>query len=91
MKAITVSRINSALFVVGGGMLIGHVVLPYAPGRGPLVRLGFYAAVAAIGGARGLRDATLQRAAPRARWWRAAAFAAGALVLAWLGYLVVHG
>lgn len=91
VKAITVSRLNSTLFVVGGGMLLGHVVFPYSAGRGPLVRLTFYLAVGVIGAARGLRDATLRHDAPRARIWRAVAFAAASVALAWLAYEVVHG
>lgn len=92
VKAITVSRLNSTLFIVGGGMLLGHVVFPYSPGRGPFVRLAFYLAVGVIGAARGLRDATLTRvAAPRARARRAVAFAAASALLAWLAYQVMHG
>ena len=91
MKASTLSRINSALVVVVGGMALGHVLLPYSPPREPLVIAGFYGAMALLGAMRGRRDATLRGVVGRARSVRAALGAAAAVVLALVAYIVVHG
>ena len=91
MKASTLSRINSALVVVVGGMALGHLALPYAPGRGPSARIAFYAAMALLGGLRGLRDATIRGVIGRARMVRGVGAALAAVLLAWVAYIVVHG
>lgn len=91
MKRSTLSRINSLLVVVVGGMALGHLTLPYSPGRAPLVRVGFYLAMALLGGMRGLRDATVRGVAGRARLVRGAGAAIVAVALAWVAYIVVHG
>lgn len=91
MKRSTLSRINSTLVVVVGGMALGHLLLPYSPGRGPLVRVAFYLAMALLGALRGLRDATVRGVPGRARLVRGIGAAIAAVVLAWLAYIVVHG
>ncbi len=91
MKAPTLSRINSALVVVVGGMALGHLVLPYSPGRGAPVRVAFYVAMAVLGAMRGLRDATVRGLGGRARTVRGAGGALAAVALAWIAYIVVHG
>lgn len=92
MSAILLSRILSAIVILGGGMAIAHLMLPYAPDHGPAWRVTFYVAMAAIGYMRGLRDATVRAGfAARARAIRAGIFAAASVLAALAGYLVMHG
>jgi len=72
-------------------MALGHLLLPYAPGRSPLVRVGFYLAIALLGALRGMRDATVRGVVGRARTLRGAGGAVVAALLAWIAYIVVHG
>lgn len=72
-------------------MAFGHLLLPYAPGRGPGFRAAFFLAIAMLGAMRGARDATVRGVIGRARVVRAAAGAVGSVLLAWIAYIVVHG
>lgn len=92
MSAILLSRILSAIVILGGAMALGHVMLPYSPGHGLDRRVLFYAFVAAIGFARGLRDATVRGGfSPKARRIRAAVFAVVGVACSVAGYWVGHG
>lgn len=91
MKRQTLSRLTSAILVVVIGMALGHLVLPYSPGRGIGIQLGFYAVMVALGALRGARDATVQGIAGRARLERAVGWGVASVGLALAGYVAVHG
>lgn len=91
MEPTTLSRINSALVVVVGGMTLGHVLLPYCPGRQVVLLSTFYLAMALLGAMRGLRDATVCGVRGRDRNARAAVGAIAAVLLAWVAHFVIHG
>ena len=92
MDALKLSRINTAVLVVGVGLAAGHLISPYGAGGGSGRRAAFAAAMLASGGLRGWRDAVLRGVrAPRAVALTALGFALGALALAAAGYVVVHG
>jgi hypothetical protein len=57
---LQVSRFNTTMLVVVGGMVIGHVLLPFRPGAPRLAAPAFYAIMFALGVARGDRDAALR-------------------------------
>ncbi len=91
MKRQTLSRLTSAILVVVVGMTLGHLVMPYSPGRGVGIQIGFYAVMLALGALRGARDATVQGVGGRARLNRAALWGVGSALLALAGYVAVHG
>jgi len=63
---LQLSRFNSGMLVIVGGMVIGHVLLPFRPGAPRLSAPAFYAVLFALGMVRGDRDAAL-RGVPRGR------------------------
>ena len=92
MDALKLSRLNTAVLVVGVGLAAGHLLSPFSAGAGAGRRVALAATMLALGALRGWRDAAVRGVrAPRAVALTALAFALGALALAAAGYVVVHG
>ena len=97
MTAPTVAHLTTALAVVGGGMVAGHVLAPYGAGAGLERRVLFALVMLALGAWRGRREWRVRaewndrplRSAAGARF--AVLGALGALLLAAAGYGVAHG
>ena len=89
MDAVHLSRATTALVVAGVGGVAGHVLWPFAPGAGIVRPLAFVSLMLATGALRGWREGVV-REAP-ATGGVVALYAGGALTVAMLGYLVMHG
>lgn len=89
MDAVLLSRVTTALVVGGVGGVAGHVLWPFAPGAGVARPTAFVALMLATGALRGWREAAVREAPAAGR--SAALYAAGALAVAMLGYVVMHG
>lgn len=81
MTRLQLSRFNTTMLVVVGGMVIGHVLLPFRPGAPRLAAPAFYAIMFALGVARGDRDVAL-RGVPRGRRRAVESVAWGVAILA---------
>lgn len=97
MTAPALARLTSLLVVGAGGMVLGHVLNPLAPGRGVGGRLtAFVLALGALGAWRGWREVAVRAwwadatPAPGATGRGAAAGAAAALLAGALAYVAVH-
>jgi hypothetical protein len=95
MDAGAHARLTTAVAVAAVGGIGGHVLRPFsADATWPrlLLFVGLLAAVGALRGrqARALR-AELQGTAATGAARAAALYAAGTLIVAWLGYALVHG
>ena len=89
MDAVRLSRVTTALVVAGVGGVAGHVLWPFAPGAGVVRPAAFVTLMLATGALRGWREAVV-RETPRVG--RAAVLTAvGALMVALLGYAIMHG
>ncbi len=97
MTGPTVAHLTTAIAVVGGGMLVGHVLAPYGAGAGPERRVLFAAVLLAIGVWRGRAEvfawAEWHERVPRPATARIAAGvgALASVLLAVAGYVAVHG
>lgn len=93
MQLLTLSRINSAVLVVGVAAAAGHLLLPFAAGVPAGRRIAFVALMLGLGALRGWREARLRDRPPSGRAALAlpALFAAASLGVALLGYVTVHG
>lgn len=97
MTAPAVAYLTTALAVVAGGMLAGHVLAPYGPGAGLERRVAFALVMLALGAWRGRRQWRVaaewnERPLDARRGARSAIVGAlGALLLAAAGYGVAHG
>lgn len=89
MDAVRLARLTTAVVVVGGGMLAGHVLMPYGAKSSVARRVVFWAIVAGLGALRGWRERVVAEA-PGARGW-AASYAVVAVLLAYVANWVVHG
>jgi hypothetical protein len=89
VDAVRLSRLTTGLVVATVGGVAGHVLWPFAPGAGALRPVAFVLLMLATGALRGWREAVVRESAGVAR--AAALYAVGALALAMLGYVVVHG
>ena len=89
MDAVHLSRATTALVVAGVGGVAGHVLWPFAPGAGIARPVAFVTLMLATGALRGWREAVVREAPAVGR--SAALYAGGALVVAMLGYVVMHG
>lgn len=92
MNPVHLARAATFLIVVVGGGLLGHVFMPVRGGFVLWGRLaGFLLVMAGLGALRGWREGvTLEEPVPRIRR-RTAIYAGAAVVLALLGYLLIHG
>lgn len=97
MTARTVAHLATALAVVGGGMVAGHVLAPYGARAGVERRLLFALVMLALGAWRGRREWRVcaewnDRPLRRTEGARFAVLGAlGALLLAAAGYGAAHG
>ena len=97
MSGPAVAHLTTAIAVVGGGMLAGHVLAPFGPGAGPGRCVLFAVAMLALGAWRGhgewLSWATWSERplVPRHGARFATLGALIALLLATAGYAVAHG
>lgn len=89
MDAVRLSRVTTALVVAGVGGVAGHVLWPFAPGAGLLRPTAFVTLMLATGALRGWREAVVREAPAAGRM--AMLYAAGAIAVALLGYVVMHG
>ena len=89
MDAVQLSRLNTALTVAAVGGVAGHVLWPFSPMAGVARPTAFVLLMLATGAFRGWREAVIREDAAVGR--AAALYALGALALAMLGYVVVHG
>jgi hypothetical protein len=89
MDAVRLSRVTTALVVLTVGGVAGHVLFPFAPGAGVVRPVAFIALMLATGALRGWRETVVREAPGAAR--AAALYAAGALVVALLGFVAIHG
>lgn len=89
MDAVHLSRATTALVVAGVGGVAGHVLWPFAPGAGIVRPVAFVALMLATGALRGWREAVVRDAPASARV--VALHAGGALAVAMLGYVAMHG
>lgn len=93
MDAVRLSRVTTGLVVAAVGGVAGHVLWPFAPGAGLLRPAAFVALMLATGALRGWREAVVRDAPPdrRGASVQLSLYAAGALAVALLGFVVVHG
>lgn len=89
MDAVRLSRVTTALVVAGVGGVAGHVLWPFAPGAGVARPAAFVTLMLATGALRGWREAVVREAPAVGR--AAALYAVGALALAMLAYVAMHG
>ena len=89
MDAVRLSRLTTGLVVTAVGVVAGHVLWPFAPGAGAVRPLAFVLLILPTGALRGWREAVVRESPAVGR--AAALYAVGALALALLGYVVVHG
>ena len=89
MDAVHLSRATTALVVAGVGGVAGHVLSPFAPGAGIVRPVAFVALMLATGALRGWREAVVRDVPASARV--VALYAGGALAVAMLGYVAMHG
>ncbi len=89
MDAVLLSRVTTVLVVGGVGGVAGHVLWPFAPGAGVARPTAFVALMLATGALRGWREAVVREAPATGRM--ASLYALGALALALLGHVVMHG
>ena len=97
MTAPTVAHLTTALVVVAGGMVAGHLLAPYGPSGGVARRMAFAVVMLAVGAWRGRREWRVaaewnDRPLDASRGARSAVLGAlGALLVAAAGYGVAHG
>lgn len=89
MDAVRLSRVTTALVVAAVGGIAGHVLWPFASGAGVGRPAAFVGLMLATGALRGWREAVVRDATPTARV--ATLYAVGALAVAILGFVLVHG
>jgi hypothetical protein len=89
MDAVHLSRITTVLVVGAVGGVAGHTLWPFAANAGAGRAVAFCALMLGTGALRGWREAVIREDPATGR--AAALYAAGALALALLGYVLLHG